>query len=148
MQVRRTVVMAVVFAGTAIAGLSMLNSAVSAGPDVEGTAWTLEELNGAALPALPEGLSRTPGIAFSEDGRFSATAGCNTMNGTAEISGTSISFPEQIATTMMACPPPLDELEQDMAAGLAAVAELRLEDGRMLFLDSAGAAVMAFSPAE
>ena len=148
MLIRRTVVLAVVFAGAAVAGLSMLNAAGSAGPEVENSSWVLEELNGEALPALPEGAGRTPGIQFGEDGQFSATAGCNMMNGTAEISGASITFPEPMATTMMACPPPLDELEQSMTAGLGEAAELRLEDGRMLLLNGAGAVVMGFRAAE
>ena len=126
----------------------MLNASDSQGTGLENTSWVLEDLNGEALPELPEELNRTPGIQFGADGQFSATAGCNMMNGTAEITGASIAFPEPTAMTMMACPPPLDELEQSMAAGLGEAAELRLEDGRMLFLNSAGAVVMGFSAAE
>lgn len=148
MLIRRTVVMAVVFAGAAVAGLSMLKAGSSDGSGLENTAWVLEELNGEALPELPEGVSRTPGIEFGNGGQFSATAGCNMMNGTAGLAGASISFPEQMASTMMACPPPLDELERSFGAALAEVEELRLDGSRMVFLNAAGAEVMGFSAAE
>lgn len=147
MLIRRGVIMAVVCAGAAVAGLSMLKANANGAPGLANTAWVLEEMNGAALPEMPEGMARTPGIQFGADGQFSATAGCNMMNGTAEINGAAISFPDQMAATMMACPPPLDELERGMGEAMAEAGEIRVEDSRMLLLNGAGAVVLTFSAA-
>jgi putative lipoprotein len=138
---------AVVAAGAGIAGISMLNAGGGSGPGLDNTSWVMEALNGEALPPVPEGTARVPGIEFGEGGRFSATAGCNMMNGTAEISGAAISFPEQMASTMMACPPPLDEAERALSEALGAAAELRMEDGRLLILNSEGAEVIGLAAA-
>lgn len=49
--------------------------------------------------------------------RVAATAGCNRMIGGVDVTARSVSF-DQMASTMMACEPPLDALERDFAAAL------------------------------
>lgn len=77
-----------------------------------------------------------------QDARFSATVGCNQMAGGYEASGETLRF-SQVASTMMACPPPLDQRERRLAEALAntrswhiagQVLELRDGEGRPVAL--------------
>ncbi len=145
---KRKFMAGVVLAGIAVAGVSMVKATAGADTGLENSAWVLEELNGEPLPPMPEGWDRAAGIEFGEDGRFSATAGCNMFNGTAEISGAQLQFPDQMASTMMACPPPLDTTERALGEALSVVAEMRIEDSRLVLLNAEGAEVMGLRAAE
>ncbi|OUS36998.1 hypothetical protein A9Q94_07320 [Rhodobacterales bacterium 56_14_T64] len=83
---------------------------------LDNTNWTLIELNGAAVDK-----GRDPGFVFATAGQFSASGGCNRFMGQAELSGNEISFPDQMAGTMMACAPELDTQENDFLAALPKV---------------------------
>ena len=50
----------------------------------------------------------TIGLSF-EDGRMTASAGCNTQSGSYEIDGDTLRWSEPVASTMMACSPELEE---------------------------------------
>jgi heat shock protein HslJ len=50
-------------------------------------------------------------LAFPARERVAAYAGCNRMMGTADFSG-GVVHADGLATTMMACPPPLDEADR------------------------------------
>lgn len=86
---------------------------------------------------------REPHILLRADSpRFSATAGCNQIVGGYETTGETLRF-QQPASTMMACPPPVDQLERRLADALAKTAtwringqvlELRDNDGRSIAL--------------
>jgi uncharacterized lipoprotein YbaY/heat shock protein HslJ/uncharacterized lipoprotein NlpE involved in copper resistance len=78
----------------------------------------------------------------ANEARFSATVGCNQLIGGYEAAGETLSF-RQVASTMMACPPPLDRLERRLAEALAnartwritgQVLELRNDQGRPVAL--------------
>jgi putative lipoprotein len=62
--------------------------------------------------------------------RFAATIGCNRMMGGYALDGAALAF-SQVASTMMACPPPLDAQERFFAAALAAVTGWRVEGGTL-----------------
>jgi len=81
-------------------------------------------------------------ILKSEKMRFSATVGCNRMVGGYELDGAALRF-GNAASTMMACPPPLDGLERKLGQVLTETAgwqvygqtlELTAADGRPLAL--------------
>lgn len=59
------------------------------GPDPVGT-WGTVETTG------------VPFLTFTDDGQFTGSDGCNTLNGGWELNGTTIDF-ENVATTLMAC---------------------------------------------
>ncbi len=82
-------------------------------------------------------------LLFEDDGalRLSATAGCNMMMGGAERDGDSLSF-GAVASTMMACPPPLDAWEQALARALEATASVET-DGLTLSLKDADGETLA-----
>ena len=54
----------------------------------------------------------------ANEARFSATVGCNQLIGGYETAGESLRF-GQVASTLMACPPPLDQLERRLVEALA-----------------------------
>lgn len=72
-------------------------------PELTGTRWKLIELYG---KEFKESAMGKPGFLLLQlDGRFSASAGCNTLMGAYEIAmGTRIRFKPEMASTMMACP--------------------------------------------
>ena len=107
---------------------------------LENTRWTAAALNGEKIET-----ERRPEIAFAEGGAFSGSGGCNRFNGQAEISGANISFPDNMAATLMACPPALEEVERQFFALLQEVTTYAMEGGAMAFLDAAGEPIVTFT---
>ncbi|SHE49920.1 putative lipoprotein [Ruegeria intermedia] len=106
---------------------------------LENTQWTATEVNGVALDA-----EKRPQITFAEGGAFGGTGGCNRFSGQAEISGKSMSFPDNMAATLMACPPPLDEVEREFLAALPKVASFVQRGDTLVLVDAAGEPVLQF----
>lgn len=57
-----------------------------------------------------------PTLTISPDGQVSGSAGCNPMTGTAEISGSDVTF--HVSTTHMTCAPDVMQVEQQVLAAL------------------------------
>jgi heat shock protein HslJ len=77
---------------------------------------------------------------FSGD-RFASTIGCNRIAGAPKIKGAELNF-GALATTRMACPPPLDALERHYLAALAAARGYRIDAKTLFFVDAKGAALV------
>ena len=93
---------------TAIAGAAaglLLAGCGGGGADLAGSTYTSTEVRG---HDLVEGSQVT--LTFA-DGRISANAGCNTMNGAATWEGETLEVEDPLASTMMGCEEPL--MEQD-----------------------------------
>lgn len=103
--------------------------------------WRLDALAGEPVTGLAD--RRAPYLVLleGETPRFAASVGCNQMAGSFSLEGEAISF-GQAAMTMMACPPPLDNLERDLAAALSSVQSLRLVGDRLELVEGSGAAVV------
>ncbi|MVU77958.1 META domain-containing protein [Nocardia sp. ET3-3] len=71
-------------------------------PDAEVRSTTLDEVR--------------PALTISPDGKVSGTAGCNTMTGTAQIDGDTVTF--TIATTRMMCDPQVMDVERQVLQAL------------------------------
>lgn len=102
------------------------------------TYWRLKRLGDDAL-VTGEG-RREPSLILNEvDGRrsWSATIGCNRLNGQFESSGSSIRFLPG-ASTRMACPAPLAQRERALLDVLGRVAAWRIEGERLSLLDTTG----------
>lgn len=114
-------------------------SASGADP-LHGTAWALRTIDGAAPPA-----DTAASIEFQE-GRVAGSTGCNRYSSSYELgdSGLSIGL---AALTMMACPPPQTELEQQFTSALARVGGYRLTDEELVLVDADGAPILEFGPA-
>ncbi|MGL4993018.1 MAG: META domain-containing protein [Bacteroidales bacterium] len=101
--------------------------------------WNVVELNGQEVTS-----SKEDGpfmlLNFSE-GRLSGKGGCNITNGNILLdstNATSIKFP-QVMTTMMACPEPQMQLEQNYLRALNSVVKVvPASEGRYNFVDEAG----------
>lgn len=107
---------------------------------LENTQWTAVALSGTKIET-----ERRPEIAFAEGGAFSGSGGCNRFNGQAEISGSNISFPDNMAATLMACPPALEKVERQFFALLQEVTTYAMEGDAMAFLDAAGEPIVTFT---
>lgn len=83
---------------------------------IEGPEWRLTGLRGldaAALAAVPEGVS----VRF-DGGRLTGFSGCNRLAGSYAIDGDQLTIPAA-AGTMMACPPPVMQVEDAFRKALA-----------------------------
>ncbi|WP_108859380.1 YbaY family lipoprotein [Ruegeria sp. Alg231-54] len=107
---------------------------------LENTNWTATGLNGAALET-----EKRPALSFAKDGAFSGSGGCNRFSGQAEIAGNNIEFPDNMAATLMACPPPLDEVERQFLKALQGVTAYAFKGDTLVLLDSAGQSVVQFA---
>lgn len=72
-----------------------------------------------------------------------ATVGCNQMTGSYTFAGETLSFTE-VASTTMACPPPLDALEKSLGEILAKTRRWRIKGPTLELSDESGAAVALF----
>ncbi len=106
---------------------------------LENTEWVAAVLNGAPIET-----ERRPEIAFAQGGAFAGTGGCNRFNGQAEISGNRMEFPDNMAATLMACPPPLDEVEREFFKALQGVTTYAMQGDALAMLDAAGEPVVQF----
>ncbi len=106
---------------------------------LEGTEWTAIGIDGAILDS-----KRPPQLSFAQGGAFGGTGGCNRFSGQAEISGNSLEFPDNMAATLMACPPELEEVEDQFLAALQKVTNYAVAGDSLVLLDSAGEPVLKF----
>jgi heat shock protein HslJ len=101
--------------------------------------WMLSELNNQA--PLPDAAITAE---FGEDGKVSGSSGCNNYNTTYEVSGNKITFGEQSAMTMMACPDPVMEQERVYLETLTAAATFEIVDDELTLFDAEGNALAKF----
>jgi heat shock protein HslJ len=79
-------------------------------------------------------------LLHTDEARFSATVGCNQLIGGYELAGESLRF-GQVASTLMACPPPLDRLEHRLAEALASTRTWRITGQVLELRDGEGGPV-------
>jgi putative lipoprotein len=103
---------------------------------VENTYWRILSIAGDVLPKTES--AREPHIILRPGMEaFTTTVGCNTMNGSYTLAGSSLSL-RVGPTTMMACPPPLDEIESAWIEGIASVSEAIVTGPTMELLAAEG----------
>lgn len=130
------------------AGNDARNAATDGGLTVDAsltdTYWRIDALLGEDLPFV-EG-RREPHIVFGsgEQSGVSATVGCNMMRGSFEAVDGKITF-GPMASTMMACPPPLDGMERSLAAALGATAAYEIEGETLVLKDAGGEIVVVLT---
>lgn len=106
---------------------------------LEGTDWTAIGMDGAVLNT-----ERPPQLSFAQGGAFGGSGGCNRFSGQADLSGNHLEFPDNMAATLMACPPPLEEIEDQFFAALQRVTSYALAGDSLVLLDTAGEPVLTF----
>ncbi len=143
MTTRRIFIATVVVAASAIALGVQTRATEPEAQALDNTEWTLTEIEGAA-PLSGRG---ELDLQFSETGSFGISFGCNRFRGQVEVEGTQLSFPDQIAGTMMACPEDLAAQEERGLALLAEVASYRIDPGVLNLLDAEGSTLLLYRDA-
>ena len=100
------------------------------GSTLPGTNWALTSLDG-ALP-LP---GSTVTLNFGEDNTASGSDGCNQYSTTYTVSGSSISFGQPMAGTMMACPDPIMVQAAAYSQALAAADKVEINRNQLTLLN-------------
>jgi heat shock protein HslJ len=106
-------------------------------PDLDGTEWSLTEMNG---EVIPEDVEIT--IAFSE-GQVSGQAACNRYFAGYTQEGTTLAF-DQAGSSKMYCEGLMD-YEADYLQALSEVRSFELSGDTLKMLDQSGAAGLVFS---
>jgi putative lipoprotein len=109
----------------------------SADLQLDETSWALIELNGAVVDK-----GRDAGFTFTTEGQFLASGGCNQYMGQATITGRNVSFPDNMAGTMMACVPDVDTQERNFLAALPTVKSLDRQGPLLQLIAQDGTVVM------
>ena len=107
---------------------------------LEGTAWLLDSSPGIDVPA-----GASPSMTFSE-GRVAGSTGCNRFTGPYSTDGDRLEL-GTIASTRMACAPPLMALEQAYLEALGRVARWRIESEALMLSDEQGEELLRFAAA-
>ena len=134
---------------TLVAGCAPLGAVLSgtdgdtrgAGIDLDGTTWTLIEMNDA-----PVATEREATLDFSE-GQGVGIAFCNRFFGSYEQDVNELSF-GMLGSTVMACPDVNMEHETEYLEALGTVAEYRVGASDLVLTNADGDAVLVFSPTE
>lgn len=119
-------------------GLILPISATAQGLD--NSNWQVDVVNGKSVPE-----DRGAEMSFGADGQFGATAGCNRFIGQVTLKEDQILFPAKMASTLMACPPPLDAEETAFAETLHRVVRYEIAEDMLRFRDQSGNVVMELS---
>lgn len=101
------------------------------------TYWRIETLMGEGL--MPQANRREPHIALLDlpEAQFRATVGCNQIIGRYDAEGSALTF-APAASTMTACPPPLDRMERQLLDALEASQTFRKERQAIVLRDVDG----------
>ncbi len=108
------------------------------------TYWRIDSLMGEPVSAMEN--RREPHLVLMEgpQTRFRATVGCNQIIGGYTHQTGRLTF-GHAASTMMACPPPLDEMERRLVEVLSMTGRFRLGGDRLDLLDNTGAVLAELS---
>jgi uncharacterized lipoprotein YbaY/heat shock protein HslJ len=102
------------------------------------TYWRIVWMHGEAIDPVPG--RREPYLLLrqsDDDPGYAATVGCNQLIGQFETAADGLSF-SRAASTLMACPPPLAEMEQQLVAVLDGTRRWRILDDTLSLKNAAG----------
>ncbi|MEU2037542.1 META domain-containing protein [Nocardia niwae] len=85
-----------------------------------------------------------PTLTIAEDGSVSGSTGCNRLTGSAEVSGTRITF--RIATTKMLCSPEVMEVDQSVLKALDGKTTATVDAGTLTLRNDNGAGLVLHAP--
>ena len=120
------------------AGQVVLSYTVAVPIMLTGTNWSADGINTGtdAVSSLVAGTTVT--AVFGDDGTLSGNAGCNTYDGTYEVSGTSMTI-GPLTTTKMACEPDVGTQEANYLAALGRVSAYMIRGDQLELRDADGA---------
>jgi heat shock protein HslJ len=121
--------------GILMALLCTLGGPAQAECGLVGTYWRAVAIDG--NPVTVESDKREPHFVLSAEGSVSGSTGCNRLMGSYEQDGNSLRF-KQMATTKMACPPPVDAMERAFLQVLGVTTGVQLSGNTLELQDAAG----------
>jgi heat shock protein HslJ len=113
---------------------------------LEDTNWQLKQYP--AADGLVDAQGGARAMLRFEDGRLTGSAGCNRLLGDFEREGERLHIAPNMASTMMACPPPLMAQEQAVTEALGQVQGYTLEANVLTLTGPNGAALLTFAVLE
>jgi len=129
----------------ALPGLALAQDEVATEPyPAEGVAWQLDSYaaDGVAVD-VPAEVTAT---LYLSDGDVVGNAGCNSYFGSYIIDATSLSFPTPLASTLMLCEGPAQDVEATYLGTLATVAGWTIdESGALRLSDAEGTEILVYS---
>ena len=135
--------LALVVVGVLLAGC--LNAAGASG--LEQTDWRLAQYRSDA--GLVDATQDAPvAMLRFEGGDISGSAGCNRLMGSYTLDGDKLSIGPNLASTMMACPPPLMAQEQAVTKALTQAMTYALGDKMLTLVDADGEPLLTFTAME
>ena len=132
-------------AGLATLALAACSSAGESA-NLEGTLWALESYQNADGETVDAMLNSGARAEF-ENGEVSGTSGCNQFFGTYEVDGNSISI-GPLASTLMACPPPLMDQEFGFMTSFQSAATYEISSDTLTMSNANGDVVVTFLESE
>ena len=93
-----------------------------------------------------EGWEKAAPSATFEDGKVTGSTGCNRYGGQYAVDGDALEI-SAVASTLMACPPPADEVERALLTAFEKVSGWRVEDAELVLLDAEGEEVLHYQAA-
>lgn len=139
------VILAIVLLSGALPGLALAQDEVAAEPyPAEGVAWQLDSYAAAGVVVdVPAEVTVT---LYLSDGDVVGNAGCNSYFGSYIIDATSLSFPTPLASTLMLCEGPAQDIETTYLATLATVAGWTIDElGALRLSDPEGTEILVYS---
>ena len=133
------VIALLLLAGLVVAGCGSGSGSGSSTDHLEGVPWTLA--SGAGID-IPKNVSLS---ATFDAGRVSGSGGCNRYTGSYTVDGEKLDI-SGVASTQMACAPPLDAVERAYLAALDAVTAWTV-DGDQLVLSAGGKETLRYTAA-
>lgn len=111
---------------------------------LQNTYWRLDTLDRDAFPMDATGREPHLVLEVSDVGAYRATVGCNRMRGSYTLDGDALMF-TSAASTMMACPEPLDRFEQRFGAMMDDVRGFTIEGETLVLRDADGEPLALFT---
>lgn len=135
-----------VLTGESDSGVDLMLSMVTETPlemtapiSIDGIEWVVTEIAGVPLQ------TDTPATMVIDDEMNAAIfAGCNRFVGKLTVSGSEIVFPENLAGTLMACPPEAGALEDDFLTALRGASRYVRYGSGLVLMDTEGRALLHF----
>lgn len=106
---------------------------------ITGVSWAVAEVAGVPWPN-----DDSATLTIDEEMRFSLFGGCNRFIGSVEAFDSRITFPEQFAGTLMACPDEIETAERSLLEALHSATRYVRFGGGLIFLDEHDVALLHF----
>jgi len=128
----------------AFSASSMIDAAMPANKSFESREWQLESYADASRK-MQQILPKSSIHAIFADGKLHGSGGCNQYSGEySSTRGNKLSISNRIASTMMACAPPVSQQEQHYLSLLPKVTHYQLKDGALQLMNAENRIILQY----